>query len=119
MYKLVREGFHLSVAQAKGKDRVAGLEVTHSQAVLHVDAHGFVVGKYNGLSDTEMMALRRVLLADADSGPENEPLLPEFQPSQKQSKKRARPVRASRPRSAAAGSQKDRERSTDKGNRDG
>jgi len=59
IYRLVQQGFKLSVKQNTGEERSPGNEVGHSQSVLLVNAEGVVVGKFNGTSELEMLRLRR------------------------------------------------------------
>lgn len=70
IYHLIIHSFKMSVKEMTGEDRLPGFEVLHTTNVLHVDAAGRVVGKYNAQLDSEMAALRRVLLkASSATGP--------------------------------------------------
>lgn len=64
VYHLIRYGFQLPVKETQGTDRKPGFEVVHSKSILHVDASGRIVGKYDALKDTDMVALRRALIAE-------------------------------------------------------
>lgn len=71
VYDLIRNDFKLMAAQNEGEDRKPGAEVAHSFSVLHVDAAGRIVGKYDGTSDVELARLRRALekdLGELESG---------------------------------------------------
>jgi protein SCO1/2/putative membrane protein len=61
IYKLIKDSFKMPVQETVGEDRLPGFEVIHSVNIMHVDAEGRVVGKYNALKDEEMATLRRVL----------------------------------------------------------
>lgn len=62
IYYLIEHSFKMPVMEMTGPDRQPGYEVLHSTNILHVDSRGRVLGKYNALSDSDMAALRRVLL---------------------------------------------------------
>jgi protein SCO1/2 len=68
VYRLIKNGFHLPVAQRTGDDRKPGDEVAHSQSVLLVDARGYVVGKFDGTSEVEMAKLERAIRRLRDNG---------------------------------------------------
>jgi protein SCO1/2/putative membrane protein len=48
VYRLIREGFHVSVAQNTGKDLFRGNEVSHSTRLVLVDRQGRIRGLYDG-----------------------------------------------------------------------
>jgi protein SCO1/2/putative membrane protein len=48
VYRLILEGFHISVAQNQGKDRFPGNEVSHSSRLVLVDRQGRIRGLYDG-----------------------------------------------------------------------
>jgi len=59
--------FHLlhgsfGVAAADNPDGPPGFQVIHSNNIMHVDAEGQVVGKYNAVVPDDVVALRRVLV---------------------------------------------------------
>jgi len=62
IYGLIRDSFKMPVKEIVGEDRIPGFEVLHTMNVLHINAEGVVVGKYNSLLDTDMVALRRALI---------------------------------------------------------
>ncbi len=64
VYRLIRQGFQLSVQQKTGADRKQGDEVSHSDAVLYVSKTGQIVGKYSGSLPTDMAKLRRRIRRD-------------------------------------------------------
>ena len=68
LYDLIQQGFRMPVQEMQGEERKPGFEVAHSNNLLLVDSRGVVRGKYNGLVDAEMTALRRDLrqLIDAE-----------------------------------------------------
>jgi protein SCO1/2/putative membrane protein len=61
IYHLIINSFKMPVKEMTGEDRKPGWEVLHSTNILHVDARGRVVGKYNGAKDAEVASLRRAL----------------------------------------------------------
>lgn len=67
VYPLINRGFKISAMENTGKNRLPGLEVTHSQRILYVDAKGWVVGSYLGTSEYDMARLRQKLLDDHES----------------------------------------------------
>jgi len=64
IYRLIYRSFRLPVKEILGKDRQPGYEVLHSTYVLHVDAFGRVIDKYDARIDSEMVSLRRALDQD-------------------------------------------------------
>jgi protein SCO1/2/putative membrane protein len=61
IYRLIHESFLMPVQEIVGEARKPGFEVAHSNNIMLVDAAGRVVGKYNGISDTEMVSLRKAI----------------------------------------------------------
>jgi protein SCO1/2/putative membrane protein len=51
VYRLIREGFRVSVAQNTGKDRYPGNEVSHSTRLMLVDQAGKIRGLYDGRTE--------------------------------------------------------------------
>lgn len=72
IYRLLRGYFRQLVKEMTGEKREKGFEVVHTSDVLHIDAQGDIVKKYNGLSDVEMAKLRRALLEEAEELAETE-----------------------------------------------
>lgn len=64
IYHLIQHSFRMPVKEMLGEDRMPGYEIMHTTNVLHVDAQGRVVGKYNALKDTDIVKLRRALLSE-------------------------------------------------------
>lgn len=73
IYGLIRRSFKMPVQELQGEDRVPGFEIVHSINIMHVDAAGMVVGKYNAANDVDMAKLRRAVLGK--SLPEDRPVL--------------------------------------------
>jgi protein SCO1 len=75
VYDLILHGFKMSVEQQTGAARTPGNEVSHSQYVLLVDAKGFVVGRFDGTNEIDMMKLATAIrkLDAADNGPARSP----------------------------------------------
>jgi len=63
IYHLITNSFRMLVEEAQGEMRKPGFEVIHTTNILHVNAKGVVVGKYNSQVDVEMAKLRQVLKA--------------------------------------------------------
>ncbi len=61
IYHLIQHSFQMPVREIQGEDRQPGFEILHSTNIMHVDAAGRVVGKYNALIDTDMIKLQRAL----------------------------------------------------------
>ncbi len=65
VYSLLQGYFKQVVYEFTGKDRIKGYEVLHSSDVIHFDAQGRFVKKYNGMDPADMARLRKALLAEA------------------------------------------------------
>jgi len=61
VYRLIDDGFRLSVSENTGMARRPGQEVNHSRRVLLVDASGRVVETFFGTDELEMEKLRQTL----------------------------------------------------------
>lgn len=61
IYGLIRRSFKMPVQELTGEDRVPGFEIVHSINIMHVDAAGSVIGKYNAANDVDMARLRRAV----------------------------------------------------------
>lgn len=61
IYELIERSFKMPVKEMQGEDRKPGWEVLHTTNILLVDASGRVVDKFNGTSDTDMVALRKAM----------------------------------------------------------
>jgi protein SCO1/2/putative membrane protein len=61
IYDLIRNGFEVVAEERFGADRVPGFEFAHTAGLIHVDAEGRMLGKYESLSPEETLTLRRVL----------------------------------------------------------
>lgn len=66
VYRLLRGYFRQTVQELTGEDRQKGFEIVHTSNVLHIDAQGKIVKKYNGMNPAEMTQLRRALLEEAE-----------------------------------------------------
>lgn len=58
IYEMITKSFQMPVAEASGS-------FLHSNNIMHVNAEGRVVGKYNGLKEEDAAALYRALKQDA------------------------------------------------------
>jgi protein SCO1/2/putative membrane protein len=52
IYRLLREGFHVPVAQNEGPERIPGQEVMHSPRLAVVDGQGRLRGYFDGVRDS-------------------------------------------------------------------
>lgn len=64
IFRLIRNSFKMIVDE--DPKAPAGFEVIHSVEIMHVNAEGRVVGRYNAQDDVDMARLRRVLGKPAD-----------------------------------------------------
>lgn len=65
IYNLIHKSFRMPAGEVKGPD---GLEIIHSNNLMHLDEEGRVLGKYNALEPAEMALLRRILQGKAERG---------------------------------------------------
>ena len=65
IYHLIQKSFLLPVEEAAGPDRQPGYEVVHSPDILHVNAKGQVVGRYNGLQESDRKKLVKAMKQEA------------------------------------------------------
>ncbi|MCA9070377.1 MAG: hypothetical protein KDA84_15705, partial [Planctomycetaceae bacterium] len=63
--------FQQFVQELEGEKRKKGFEVIHTPDVLHINAKGDIVGKYNGMKPADMTLLRRALLAEVEQLAQN------------------------------------------------
>jgi cytochrome oxidase Cu insertion factor (SCO1/SenC/PrrC family) len=54
VYKLLRDGFHVTAQQNRGADRKPGAEVMHDQHLVVVDKKGHIRGYFDGARDTRL-----------------------------------------------------------------
>ena len=64
-FRLLHRSF--GVPAADNPDGPPGFQVIHSNNIMHVDAEGKVIGKYNAVIPEEVAMLRRVLLEDLET----------------------------------------------------
>ncbi len=65
IYHLIQKSFLLPVEESTGPDRKPGYEVVHSPDILHVNAQGQVVGRYNGLEELDRKRLIKAMKQEA------------------------------------------------------
>ncbi len=58
IYNLIHKSFRMPAGEVKGPN---GLEIIHSNNLMHVDEEGRILGKYNAIEPSEMALLRRIL----------------------------------------------------------
>jgi len=62
--QLIRSGFKVAAWENVGTMRLPGMEFAHSNHLIHVDAKGLILGRYDSGVDSELVTLRRVLKGD-------------------------------------------------------
>jgi protein SCO1/2 len=74
VYRLIREGFHLTAQQNQGADRTPGNEVMHDVRLALVDRRGHIRGYYEATDPTAVARLEEkipaVLRGEVSTGPE-------------------------------------------------
>lgn len=74
VYDLIRKGFKQAAWENVGTDRKPGMEFAHSLNMIHVDAEGTIVGKYDGRVDAELETLAQVLEGRIKTPKKNSPV---------------------------------------------
>lgn len=59
--QLIRKGFKVAAWENVGTERLPGMEFAHSNHLIHVDATGRILGRYDSGVDAELITLRRVV----------------------------------------------------------
>ena len=67
IYELIKESFRMPVKEIPATESRPGFEFLHTTNILHVNAQGRVVGKYDGQDDAAVAKLVRALKAEAES----------------------------------------------------
>lgn len=62
--QLIRNGFKVPAWENVGTARLPGMEFAHSNHLIHVDANGVILGRYDSGVDAELVTLRRVVQGD-------------------------------------------------------
>ncbi|WP_437223167.1 DUF420 domain-containing protein [Planctomicrobium sp. SH661] len=62
--QLIRTGFKVPAWENVGTERLPGMEFAHSNHLIHVDATGRILGRYDSGVDSELVTLRRVIKGD-------------------------------------------------------
>jgi protein SCO1/2/putative membrane protein len=73
VYDLIRKGFKQAAWENVGTDRKPGMEFAHSLNMIHVDADGRIVGKYDGRNDADMETLAQVLEGRIETPKDHQP----------------------------------------------
>ena len=71
--KLIREGFKVSAWENFGRERASGMEFAHDNNLIHVDAQGAILGRYDSAVDTEIVTLKRVLRGQIETPEKHQP----------------------------------------------
>lgn len=61
VWKLIREGFKVSAWENVGTSRLPGMEFAHDNNIIHINADGKILGRYDSTDANEMSTLRKVL----------------------------------------------------------
>ncbi|MCA8991012.1 MAG: DUF420 domain-containing protein [Planctomycetaceae bacterium] len=61
VWDLIRKGFKVTAWEEVGTRRRPGMEFAHSNHLVHVDATGKILGRYNATNEDEITVLRTVL----------------------------------------------------------
>lgn len=84
VWKLIREGFKVTAWENVGTARQPGMEFAHDNNIIHVDATGKILGRYNSTDPKEMSVLRTVLKGDRETPEEFRPAVIAAKASQEQ-----------------------------------
>lgn len=74
VWKLIREGFKVSAWKNVGTDVQPGMKFAHDNNLIHVDAQGRILGRYDSTDAKEMSVLRRVLKGEIDTPEQYRPV---------------------------------------------
>jgi protein SCO1/2/putative membrane protein len=74
VYELIRTGFKQAAWENVGTNRQPGMEFAHSLNMIHVDAEGRIIGKYDGRREADLGVLRRVLKGEIDTPARHRPV---------------------------------------------
>lgn len=74
VWKLIREGFKVSAWKNVGTNVQPGMAFAHDNNIIHVDAEGKIVGRYNSTDSKEMGVLRQVLKGKIETPEEFRPV---------------------------------------------
>ncbi len=85
VWKLIREGFKVSAWKNVGTAVQPGMEFAHDNNIIHVDAAGKILGRYNSTDPKEMSVLRRVLKGETETPEEFRPVVIEAKLAQEAS----------------------------------
>lgn len=73
VWQLIRQGFKVSAWENVGTARTPGMEFAHDNNLIHVDASGRILGRYNSAVDTELVTLKRVLTGKIETPDKHRP----------------------------------------------
>ncbi len=73
VWKLIRTGFKVSAWENVGSARTPGMEFAHDNNLIHIDATGKILGRYNSAVDTELVTLKRVLTGKIETPDKHKP----------------------------------------------
>ncbi|MBX3441355.1 MAG: DUF420 domain-containing protein [Planctomyces sp.] len=74
VYDLIRKGFKQAAWENVGTDARPGMEFAHSRNMIHVNAEGEIVGKYDGHKQADIESLIAVLQGRAETPRANRPV---------------------------------------------
>lgn len=82
VWKLIREGFKVTAWENVGTARLPGMEFAHDNNIIHVNAEGKILGRYDSMVAREMSVLRRVLKGEIETPEEFQPAVIEARAEQ-------------------------------------
>lgn len=82
VWRLIREGFKVTAWENVGTARQPGMEFAHDNNIIHVDANGKILGRYNSTDPKEMAVLRSVLKGKIETPDEFKPVVIEAKAEQ-------------------------------------
>ena len=73
VWKLIRKGFKVTAWEEVGTQRIPGYEFAHDNNIIHIDAEGKIVGRYDSVVRSEMVTLKKVLQGKIETPEEHRP----------------------------------------------
>jgi cytochrome oxidase Cu insertion factor (SCO1/SenC/PrrC family) len=67
IYNLILNGFEVAAEEVYGPERLPGFEFAHTAGLVHVDAEGRMLGKYESTKPEELILLRQVLTGSIET----------------------------------------------------
>lgn len=89
VYDLIRNAFKVAAWENFGTSRQPGYEFAHNNHLLHIDAEGRILGRYDSVIDEEVMTLRRVLKGDIETPEDFRPAVATSDPREENAAEKA------------------------------